>query len=222
VPRLDFCVIWAYLDGMLLHRRKRFIKPCLPSHAECPPGGPEWIHEIKHDGFRIMASRSGDGVSLLTRNGYDFAERFPLAAAAIAALPAHSFVVDGEMIVTDDTGLAVFDLIRRTNRRSRDAVLVAFDLVELEGKDLRRNPIEDRKRTLTRLVRRPRPGVVLNEHYVGHGEFIFQHACELGCEGIVSKRLGSPYRSGRSPHWLKVKNPAAPAVRREAEEDWKR
>jgi bifunctional non-homologous end joining protein LigD len=145
-----------------------------------------------------------------------------LAAAAIAALPAHSFVIDGEMIVTDDTGVAVFDLIRRTNRRSRDAVLVAFDLVELEGKDLRRSPIEHRKRTLAQLVRTPRPGVVINEHYVGHGEIIFQHACKLGCEGIVSKRLGSPYGSGRSPHWLKIKNPAAPAVKREAEEDWGR
>jgi len=205
---------------MLSRTRKRFIKPCLPSHAEHPPPGPEWLHEIKHDGFRIMASRSGGGVSLLTRNAYDFAERFPLAAAAIAALPAHSFVIDGEMIVTDDTGLAVFDLIRRTNRRSRDAVLVAFDLVELEGKDLRRTPIEDRKCTLARLVRTPRPGVVLNEHYLGHGEIIFQHACKLGCEGIVSKRLGSPYHSGRSPHWIKVKNPAAPALRREAEEEW--
>jgi bifunctional non-homologous end joining protein LigD len=207
---------------LLRSARKRFIKPCLPSRAKRPPAGAEWIHEIKHDGFRIMASRGGNGVSLLTRNSYDFAERFPLAAAAIAALPAHSFVIDGEMIVTDDTGLAVFDLIRRTNRRSRDAVLVAFDLVELEGKDLRPSPIEDRKRTLARLVRTPRPGVVLNEHYVGHGEIVFQHACKLGCEGIVSKRLGSPYRSGRSPHWLKIKNPNAPAVKREAEEDWGR
>jgi bifunctional non-homologous end joining protein LigD len=199
----------------------RFIEPCLPSHAERPPAGPDWIHEIKHDGFRSTATRGGKGVVLLTRNGYDFTARFPLAAAAVAALPAHSFVIDGEMIVTDDNGLAVFDLIRRTNGHGRHAVLVAFDLIELEAEDLCRAPLEDRKRKLAQLVRTKRPGIVLNEHYTGHGEIIFQHACKLGCEGIVSKP-GSLYRSGRSKHWLKITNPAAPAVKREAEEDWGR
>jgi bifunctional non-homologous end joining protein LigD len=145
----------------------------------------------------------------------------PVAAEAVAALPAHSFLIDGEMIVTDETGLAVFDLIRR-RRHECDAVLVAFDLIEPEGKDLRRLPIESRKRMLSKLVRGPRPGIVLNEHYEGDGETVFQHACQLGCEGIVSKRLGSTYSSGRSKYWVKVKNPAAPAVRREAEEDWGR
>jgi bifunctional non-homologous end joining protein LigD len=201
--------------------RNRFIEPCLPSRAERPPAGPDWIHEIKHDGFRIMARRDGAGVRLFTRKGNDFAARFPLAAAAVAALPAHSFLIDGEAIVTNDSGLAVFDLIRR-QRHGGAAVLCAFDLIELEGEDLRRTPIEQRKSTLAKLVRAPRPGIVLNEHYEGYGEIIFQHACKLGCEGIVSKRLGSPYRSGRSAHWVKVKNPKAPAVRREAEEDWGR
>jgi bifunctional non-homologous end joining protein LigD len=102
------------------------------------------------------------------------------------------------------------------------AVLCAFDLIELDGADLRRAPIEQRKQKLSRLVRGPRPGIVVNEHYDGDGEIVFAHACKLGCEGIVSKRLGSPYRSGRSPHWVKVKNPHAPAVTREAEEDWGR
>ncbi|HEY2533738.1 MAG TPA: hypothetical protein VGJ20_38420 [Xanthobacteraceae bacterium] len=73
---------------------------------------------------------------------------------------------------------------------------------------------------LAKLVREPRPGIVVNEHYVGDSDIIYRHACKLGCEGIVSKRLGSLYRSGRSKQWLKVKNPAAPAVKREAEEDW--
>jgi ATP-dependent DNA ligase len=85
---------------------------------------------------------------------------------------------------------------------------------------LRRSPIEDRKAKLAKLVRTPHPGIVLNEHYEGEGGIVFQHACKLGCESIVSKRLGSPYRSGRSAHWVKVKNPKAPAVKREAEEDW--
>ena len=139
----------------------------------------------------------------------------------MAALPGRSFVIDGEAIVTDDKGLAVFDLVRRA-RHGEDAVLCAFDLIELDGEDLRRRPIEDRKRKLSRLIRTPRPGIVLNEHYEGDGEIVFQHACRLGCEGIVSKRLGSPYRSGRADCWVKVKNPKAPAVKREAEEDWGR
>jgi bifunctional non-homologous end joining protein LigD len=129
------------------------------------------------------------------------------------------FLLDGEAIVTNERGLAVFDLIRH-KRHGDDALLIAFDLIELDGEDLRRTPIEQRKRTLAKLVRRPHAGIVLNEAFEGDGDILFAHACKLGCEGIVSKRLGSPYRSGRSKHWLKVKNPAAPAVKREAEEDW--
>jgi ATP-dependent DNA ligase len=210
---------------MSLRERTRpglgIIEPCLPSPAKAPASGPGWIHEIKHDGFRIMARRGGAGVRLFSRNGHDFTSRFPLLAAAVTALPAHSFLIDGEAIVTDDDGLAVFDLIRR-QRHGDAAVLCAFDLIELEGEDLRHSPIEHRKQKLSRLVRTPHPGIVLNEHYDGDGEIVFKYACKLGCEGVVSKRIGSSYRSGRSPHWVKVKNPKAPAVKREAEEDWGR
>ena len=210
---------------MSLRKRTRprlgIIEPCLPSPAKVPPSGSGWIHEIKHDGFRILARRDGAGVRLISRNGHDFTARFPLAVAAVNALPAHSFLIDGEAIVTDDNGLAVFELVRR-QRRGGAAVLCAFDLIELEGEDLRRAPIEHRKRKLAKLVRTPHPGIVLNKHYDGDGDIVFKYACKLGCEGIVSKRLGSPYRSGRSAHWVKVKNPKAPAVKREAEEDWGR
>jgi bifunctional non-homologous end joining protein LigD len=198
-----------------------FIEPCLPSPAKEPPAGSDWIHEIKHDGFRIMARRDSAGVCLISRHGNDFTARFPLAAAVVASLPAHSFLIHGEAIVTDAKGLAVFDLIRR-QRHNSDAVLISFDLIELEGEDLRGSPIEYRKGKLAKLVRGPHPGIVLDEFFERDGEILFEHACKLGCEGIVSKRLGSRYRSGRSPHWLKVKNPAAPAVKREAEEDWGR
>ncbi len=85
-----------------------FIEPCLPSPAKAPPSGSGWIHEIKQDGFRIMARRDGAGMRLITRNGNDFTARFPLAAAAFAALPGRSFLLEGEAIVTDDSGLAVF------------------------------------------------------------------------------------------------------------------
>jgi bifunctional non-homologous end joining protein LigD len=204
----------------LRSRRLGHIEPCLPSPAAQPPSGDGWLHEIKHDGFRIMARRDSAGVRLITRHGHDFTRRFPLAAAAVQALPGRSFLIDGEAICTDERGLAVFELIRRT-RHGADAVLIAFDLIELDGEDLRRSPIEHRKGKLAKLMRGPaRPGIVLNEHYAGDGDIVFAHACKLGCEGIVSKRLGSLYRSGRSPHWLKTKNPAAPAVKREAEEDW--
>jgi bifunctional non-homologous end joining protein LigD len=208
---------------MSLRERTRLgsgiIEPCLPSPAKAPPSGSDWIHEIKHDGFRILARRDSAGVRLITRNGNDFTSRFPLAAAAVGALPANSFLIDGEAIVTNAKGLAVFDLIRH-KRHGDDAVLIAFDLITLDGEDLRRRPIEDRKRKLAKLVRGPHPGIVLNEFFEDDGDILFAHACKLGCEGIVSKRLGSPYRSGRSPHWVKVKNPKAPAVKREAEEDW--
>jgi bifunctional non-homologous end joining protein LigD len=193
--------------------------PCLPRSADQPPAGPGWIHEIKHDGFRILAHRRGRSVRLITRNGHDLANRFPLAEAAIEALPVRSCVVDGEAIVCDDSGLATFDLIRRHGTNAR-AILCAFDLLEVNGEDIRREPIEDRKRRLAGLLRLPHDGIALNEAFSGEGAVIYKHACALGCEGIVSKRLGSAYRAGRSAHWLKIKNPAAPAVRRLEEEDW--
>jgi bifunctional non-homologous end joining protein LigD len=210
---------------MSLRERTRpglgIIEPCLPSLAKAPPSGLGWLHEIKHDGFRILARRDPAGVRLFTRHGNDFTARFPLAVEAVGALSARSFLIDGEAIVTNERGLAVFDPIRH-QRHGDDAVLLAFDLIELDGEDLRRSPIEHRKRQLAKLARRPRAGIVVNEVFEGDGGVLFQHACKLGCEGIVSKRLGSPYRSGRSAHWIKVKNPKAPAVKREAEEDWAR
>jgi ATP dependent DNA ligase domain len=113
------------------------IEPCLPSSAKAPPSGPGWLHEIKHDGFRMLARRDSAGVRLITRHGNDFMSRFPLAVAAAMALPAYSFLIDGEAIVTNERGLAVFDLIRH-QRHGADAVLLAFDLIELDGEDLHR------------------------------------------------------------------------------------
>jgi ATP-dependent DNA ligase len=209
----------------LLRERTRpglgIIEPCLPSPAKAPPSGPGWLHEIKHDGFRILARRDSAGVRLITRAGNDFSSRFPFIAMAVGKLRVRSCLIDGEAVVTDDDGLAVFDLIRR-QRHGAAAVLCAFDLIELEGEDLRRAPLEHRKQKLSRLVRTPHPGIVLNEHFEEDGAAVYRAACQLGCEGIVSKRLGSSYRLGRSPHWVKVKNPKAPAVKREAEEDWGR
>jgi bifunctional non-homologous end joining protein LigD len=211
--------------ALLRERRSRgigFVEPCLPSSAKLPPSGPGWIQEIKHDGFRVVARRDAKGVQqLITRKGNDLTRRFPFVAMAAAALPARSCLIDGEAIVCDGNGLAVFDLIRG-QRAIADAMHCAFDLLELDGEDLRRQPIEVRKALLADLLHGAHSTIVVNEHYEDDGAIVYRHACKLGCEGTVSKRLGSPYRSGRSPHWVKVKNPKAPAVKREAEEDWSR
>jgi bifunctional non-homologous end joining protein LigD len=98
--------------------------------------------------------------------------------------------------------------------------LYAFDLIELNGDDLRRDPLEVCKARLARVLAKAEPGIRFNEHIEGDAPTVFAHACKLGLEGIVSKRKDSPYRSGRSPDWLKIKNADAPAVKRDAEEDW--
>jgi bifunctional non-homologous end joining protein LigD len=178
------------------------------------------VHEIKHDGFRMMVRRDSAGIRLLTRNGHDWTGRFPLIAQAAGALKLRSVLLDGEAVACDGEGLPCFDRLRY--RRQDDAVfLFAFDLLELNGQDLRPEPLEVRKRELGKLLRwAAQVGLQFNEHIAEPGDIVFRHACKLGLEGIVSKRLGSRYRSGRSPDWVKFKNPQAPAVRREAEEDW--
>jgi ATP-dependent DNA ligase len=115
--------------GMLV---SAFIEPCLPSPADRPPSGPDWIHEIKLDGFRMMVRRDPAGVRLITRNGHDWSGRFPLIAEAAGALRARSFLIDGEAVACDGDGLPSFDRLRY--RRGDGAVfLYAFDLIELNG-----------------------------------------------------------------------------------------
>jgi len=138
------------------------------------------------------------------------------------ALKVKSGLIDGEITVCNERGLAVFDLLRHGPRIKPEAVLFAFDLLELDGEDLRPMPIEVRKRKLVRLVHNAGAGLQLSQHLHWDGLEMFEHVCKLGCEGIVSKRLGSRYVSGRTDNWIKVKNPASPAVKREAEEDWSR
>jgi bifunctional non-homologous end joining protein LigD len=198
-----------------------FIEPCLPSPADKPLSGSNWIHEIKHDGYRLMARRDPVGIRLLTRRGNDWSARFPLVVEAVNHLKVRSCLIDGEVVCCDERGVARFDVLRR-RRNEIDAFLYAF-VLELNGADMRREPIEVRKATLASVLRKSRHGVHLNEHLEHDcGLTVLQHACKMGLEGIVSKRLGSRYRSGRSPDWLKFKNPQAPAVKREAEEDWGR
>jgi bifunctional non-homologous end joining protein LigD len=200
-------------------KRSVAFEPCLPRPAKNPPTGPGWIHEIKHDGFRIIAQKNGDRVRLVTRNGYDFSERYPLIVAAVRSLPEAPCVIDGEAIITDQDGLSVFDLIRY-RRHDHAATYCAFDLIEVEGWKLRRQPIEERKQLLAKLLRRKHHGIEVNAVFTGEGSVIYKHACTLGCEGIVSKRLGSVYHAGRTDVWIKTKNSLSPAVRRERLMDW--
>src|SRR6516164_10196417 len=164
------------------------IEPCLPRPAAEPPAGPGWLHEIKHDGFRIMARRDGRGIRLYTRNGYNFADRFPNIVQAVASLPVRSCFIDGEAIVVDENGLSVFELLRY-RRHDHAAVLCAFDLIELDGNDLRRTTIEERKSFLAKLLSRPHQSIAFNHHYSCEGAVTFKHACAFGCEGIAPSQL---------------------------------
>src|SRR4029077_10657869 len=132
--------------------------------AKEPPAGHGWMQEIKHDGYRLMARRDDDGVRLLTRNGYNLAKPFPQIVAAVTVLPVRSCLIDGEAVVCNESGLAVFDLIRR-HRHDVAAVLCA--------------PIEERKRFLAKLLRHPQEGIAFNEHHTGEGAIFFKQACRL-------------------------------------------
>ena len=173
-----------------------------------PPSGPLWLHEIKHDGFRVIARKDGQRVRLYSRPGNDLTWRFPLIVEAVSRLRARSIIIDGEAVACGDDGIPDFDRLRYCHHDD-SVLLCAFDLLELDGDDLRREPLVTRKATLASLLSKASPGILLNEHFEHDGPTVFAHACRLGLEGIVSKRKDSPYRSGRTPDWLKSKNPAS-------------
>ena len=200
-------------------QKSEFIEPYRPSKAINPPSGPLWVHEIKHDGCRLMVRRQGSRVRCFTRGGYDWAARFPAIVEAASRIKAQSFPIDGEVVVCRDDGLSDFKALH-SRRCDHDAVLFAFDLIEHQGDDLRNAPLLDRKRQLAKLLGKATHAIRFNEHLAHDGPAVFDHACRLGLEGIVSKRIDAPYRSGPSKTWLKSKNPLSEAVRREHEEDW--
>src|SRR5436309_1890143 len=196
-----------------------FVPPCLPTKALEPPSGTLWLHEIKHDGFRVIARKDGNRVRLYSRPGNDLTHRFPLIVETLARLRSRSCIIDGEAVACDDKGMPSFDRIRY---RHHDAsvILYAFDLIELSGDDLRREPLDTRKATLASVLRRAAPGLRLNEHIEADGPTVFAHACKMGLEGIVSKRKGLALSQRPLPDWLKMKNPACAVMKREEEEDW--
>jgi ATP-dependent DNA ligase len=200
-----------------------FIEPCLPSKAERPPSGSDWIHEVKQDGYRLMVRRDGDRVRCFTKNGHDWADRFPSIVEAARGFTNTTFLIDGEAVILNEDGASDFQALRGRGRGS-EVVLVAFDLLEHVGIDLRDMPLIERKRRLrTMLLGKTKKwrAIQYGQHLTGDGPAIFKHVSQMGLEGIVSKRTDAPYRSGPSKTWLKSKNPESEAVRREREEEWR-
>ena len=202
-------MLWRNSRGRPINAAAAFIHPCRPIVAKQPPTGPGWTHELKHDGYRLQVHVRDGRVRLYTMNGADWSKRYPRIVEAAARIKG-SAVIDAEVVYLDEKGVPNFDTL---HSRTADhlAIACAFDLLMHDGDDLRRQPLRG-KLALSKLLMRSRGGIL--EHTEGHGEKLFEAVCDLGLEGIVSKRLTSVYRSGPSRAWLKIKNPKAPAATR--------
>src|SRR5262249_14048548 len=197
--------------GRPINAPAAFIQPCLPSLSERPPSGPGWAHELKHDGYRLQIHMRRGVVRLYTMNGADWTSRYPLIVRQTLSLHGN-LIIDAEVVCLDKNGVPSFDgLHHRTNDDA--AIACAFDLLMLNERDLRKHPYIERKAALRKLLRHGR-GIQYVEHAEGHGDKLYAAACRLGLEGVVSKKLDAPYRSGKSKAWIKVKNPNAPAAAR--------
>jgi len=178
-----------------------FIEPCLPTISRSVPTGRGWAYEIKHDGFRFVAVRNRKQVRIYSRGGHDWAERLPAITVALRALPVRSVVLDGEGVICATDGRSDFDRMRACFSRhgAPEAILYAFDLLELDGQDLRPKPWAARRDALVRLLADTGDGIRLCEHIEDvDGAVVFRQACVMGLEGIVAKRRNSRYRSGLS------------------------
>jgi bifunctional non-homologous end joining protein LigD len=184
------------------------------------PAGPDWLHEVKHDGFRMIVLRDGDRVRLFTRNGHDWSNRYPWIVDAARRLRQKQFVMDGEAVVLGVDGISDFAALY--SRRHDDEVqFYAFDMLAGDGDDMRPLPLSIRKANLARLLARRSDGIFIAQFEQGEiGPDLFRVAYGMGLEGLVSKLHDRPYRAGRSSHWVKVKNPASPAMTRAKDLDW--
>ena len=184
-----------------------FIVPAQPTLVTKPVTAPGWMHEIKHDGYRMVARRFPDGrVALWSRNGIAWTDRLPLIKAALLSLPVESVTLDGEAIAPHPDGTSNFSALRRRGGNVQ-AVLMAFDILELNGEDLRPLPLWHRREVLQGVTLFGHEGLRLSEPIDAPGDVVFRAACQHGLEGIVSKRLDSAYRSGRVKSWVKTKCP---------------
>jgi bifunctional non-homologous end joining protein LigD len=194
--------------------RKSAFEPCIPSRGTKVPDRPEWFHEIKHDGYRLLIQRDGKRVRLFTRNGHDWTDKYPLIAEAALRNRCTSFVIEGEAVLLGVDGRSDFDGLH--SRKHNDEVqFYAFDILVADGEDVRKLPLSMRKTNQARLFARRIDGIFLSAFEQGEiGPDLFRHACLLGLEGLVSKHKDRPYRAGCSPHWVKMKNPKHPAMTR--------
>ena len=178
-----------------------------PSLVVRVPEGPDWQHEIKHDGYRLIARKEGPSVRLWSRTGRDWRSVFTGIALAVAALPATSLMIDGEAVVLREDGTSDFHAL--ASSRARAACLIAFDILQIDGMDMRTSPLEARRDLLAAILREhTSASLFFSEAVEGEtGSSLFRHACNMGLEGIISKRKGSPYRSGPTTLWRKIRCP---------------
>jgi ATP-dependent DNA ligase len=176
-------------------KRPGTIKPCIPTRAAKPPVGSQWIHEIKHDGYRLIARKREGRVRLFTRNSFDWSDRYPRISEAVAKLQAASVTIDGEAVCCDEAGLAIFD---RLHSRAYDGqvILYAFDLLEIHGE--RPRPLEERKARLAKLLARAPVAVHYTEHLEGDGAAIFAHGCRLGARALRRSIASIPTDRGQA------------------------
>ena len=185
-----------------------FVEPQLATLETDVPSGTGWLHELKYDGYRIEARKAGDEVTLFSRSGLDWTVRFPAIAKAITTLPCDSALIDGEAAYVLPSGLTDFKSLQEHIDSADPAIrYFAFDLLSLDGEDLRKEPLTERKERLRKLM--AAKGVsdflIYSDHVVGSGAAFFDKACAANLEGIMSKRADAPYRSGRSKSWTKTK-----------------
>jgi bifunctional non-homologous end joining protein LigD len=175
--------------------------------TETAPEGGEWVHELKWDGYRMHARLDEGNLRLLTRTGLDWTDKYPAIANALPTLPVRQAYLDGELCALSEAGLTSFSAMQAATdvRNTEGLVLVLFDLIFLDGKDLMGEPLRVRKERLEELLVRAPPGLQYSEHHLVSGETFYRHACKLGIEGIVSKRLDCPYMPGDRGLWRKVK-----------------
>jgi bifunctional non-homologous end joining protein LigD len=184
-----------------------WVAPQLATLVSAPPPGDDWVHEIKLDGYRILLRLERGRVKLLTRNRQDWTTRFPAVAETAATVPAKEALLDGEIVALDRAGVSSFQALQQAEQleKGRTLVYVAFDLLFLDGRDLRSLPLVERKARLARLLKGRRGRLRYSEHFEVPGRRLYERACRRGLEGIVAKQRNAPYVSGRGPAWLKVK-----------------
>jgi ATP-dependent DNA ligase len=187
---------------------------CIPTRATTVPSSPDWLHEVKYDGYRLRLERDGDRVRLITRGGYNWTGRYPWIVESALKNRIKQFVIDGEAVVLGVDGVADFDALH-SRKHDHEVQLYCFDILALDGDDLRGLPLSMRKTNLARLLARRPDGIFVAPFEQGEiGPDLFRKACEFGLEGLVSKRRDRPYQAGRSKHWVKVKNRTHPAMSR--------